>query len=172
VTTIDHPDRWLFRDELRGVGDKEPHMFWDIAESIPRMLPAPVTRDTRLEEFYKNHRTREFPLDRSNPISAPLDRKRLRVTVLIRLQPMGFDVLDDLITSGHLDPGVRAKMPIFNLYPNINLAINPAVVRANPELARMAEVSFEWSEAVRSSGFFSAVNKAAGDCVVMKSAPR
>jgi Cytochrome c554 and c-prime len=172
VTTLGDPDLWLFRDELRGIGDKEPHMFWDIAESIPRMLPAPITRNPGLEDFYKNHRTREFPLARSQTIAAPLDRKRLRVTVLIRLQPMGFDVLDDLIASGHLDPGVRNKMPIFNLYPNLNHAINPAVVRAMPELGRLAEVSFEWSEAIRSSGFFSAVIKSAGDCMVMKSAPR
>jgi hypothetical protein len=166
-------DRWLFRDELRGVGDKAPHMFWDITESIPQTLPAPVTRDVTHRDFYKNHRTREFPLDRSKTIAAPPDRARLRVTVLLRLQPMGFDVLDDLIASGHLDARFRAEMPVFNLYPNLNFT-TPAILKETPELARLAQVSFEWSDAIRLSGRFSVVLKSAGeyDCVAPKAAAR
>ena len=164
-----NPDIWLFRDQLLGVGDKEPHMFWDIAQSNARMLPAPITRDTGLPEFYTNHRSQDFPAARAKTIAAPLDRKRLRVTVLVRLQPMGFDVLDDLIASGHLDPAIRGKMPIFNLHPNRNYATNAAVLRETPEIARLADVSFEWSDAVRSSGIFSVVSKGLLiDCVAVK----
>jgi hypothetical protein len=168
------PDLWLFRDELRGTGDKEPHMFWDVIESKPNALPVAVTLLPTKPEFYANHVERTYPLKRSAFIPAPPDRARLRVTVRVRLQPMGFDVLDDVIASGHLDPAIRAKMPIFSLYPNAVLAKKPEVIGPHPELRRLAEVSFEWSEAVRESGRFDEADNfkdgAKQDCLLMKNA--
>ena len=37
------------------------------------------------------------------------------MTLRVRLQPIGLDVLDDLISSGDLDPRFRAAMPTFTL---------------------------------------------------------
>jgi len=38
-----------------------------------------------------------------------------RVTLRLRLQPVGLDVLDDLIQSGDLDPSVRSSMPTYDI---------------------------------------------------------
>ena len=37
------------------------------------------------------------------------------VTMRVRLTPVGQDVLDDLVSSGDLDPGVEAQVPTFDL---------------------------------------------------------
>jgi hypothetical protein len=58
---------------------------------------------------------------------------------------MGFDVLDDLIASGDLNPAIRDAMPVFDIVPNRHLT---------GTLANLASVTFEWSEAVRASGRF------------------
>jgi hypothetical protein len=147
VTKLPDPDRWILRDQLSGVGDEEPHMFWDITDSKPGTLPVRTTSDLTMPGAYNNHRAREFPLVKSQTIAAAPDPARLRVTVRLRVQPMGFDVLDDLIGSGHLDPTLRAKMPIFDLLPNFN---------HGAALPQLREVSFEWSDAIRKSGHFLA----------------
>ena len=74
----------------------------------------------------------------------------------VRIQPIGFDVLDDLIASGHLDAAERDKMPVFTLLPNRWLAVEPALTARIPELARLAESSFEWSRPLMESGYFEA----------------
>jgi hypothetical protein len=167
------PDLWLFRDKLSGVGDKEPHMFWDVTDAKSYALPVAVTLVPTDPRYFANHVSRTYPLSKTATIGAPPDPARLRVTVRVRLQAMGFDVLDDLIASGHLDPAIRAKMPIFSLYPNAVLANKPEVIGPHPELRRLGEVSFEWSEAVRNSGRFDAVRNfkdgATQDCIGMKS---
>jgi len=156
-----NPDVWLIKDRLRGVvAGKEPHMFWDIIESLPGTLPARTTSDPTMQDAYNNHRVRQFPRQVSATIPAPADPARLRVTVLVRLQPMGFDVLDDLIASKHLDPEFRAKMPIFNVLPNVTYA---------DRFPQFREVSFEWSDAVRRSRIFLTTQGTEGgvakDCV-------
>jgi len=139
-------DAWLIRDNLTGVDDpKEPHMFWDVTKSVSATLPARTSNKLTTDEAFNNHRARDFPQAMSMSIPAPADYTRLRVTVRLRLQPMGFDVLDDLIGSGHLDASLRAKMPIFDLLPNIAYA---------DRLPQFRDVSFEWSDQVRRSGLF------------------
>jgi hypothetical protein len=120
-------------------------MFWDITKSVSSTLPARTTNNVTTSEAFNNHRGRDFPQSTSMFIAAPADYARLKVTVRVRLQPMGYDVLDDLIGSGHLDPSLRVRMPIFDLLSNINYA---------DRLPQFREVSFEWSDEVRRSGLF------------------
>ena len=37
------------------------------------------------------------------------------VALAVRVQPVGLDIVDDLIASGDLDPSVRDEMPVFSI---------------------------------------------------------
>jgi hypothetical protein len=56
---------------------------------------------------------RTFPAPTSTP--SILTTLPDRVTMRVRLTPVGLDVLDDLIQSGDLDPKVKTQMPTFDL---------------------------------------------------------
>ena len=56
---------------------------------------------------------RRFPLAMSATIGGLPDR----ITVTMRIVPIGLDVLDDLVASEHLDAGVREVMPALDLLP-------------------------------------------------------
>jgi hypothetical protein len=81
------------------------------------------------------------------------------------LIPIGLDVLDELSVSGHLEPSVRAVMPIFDLLPTRHL-------KQDPELGALATTTFEWSEASRASKAFEVWQDATGplpmDCIGMR----
>lgn len=103
------PDLWLLRDCLfDGAGD-EVKMFWSAASYETNALSAQQTFDPKDPRFYQTHVVRSFP--RAAPMSAYPDR----VTLRVRLQPVGLDVLDDLIASGDLDPKYRAAMPTMDV---------------------------------------------------------
>ena len=57
-----------------------------------------------------------------------------RVTLRVRIQPMGFDVLDEL--SAVLDPSIEQRMPVFDLLPNRSVADAPY---------RGDELTLEWT---------------------------
>ena len=134
VTEVGGPDLWIFRDTLFGADGQEVHMFWETASLTSTTIPGPVTNDPSDEAFYITHAIREFPSPGSgNVIAGAVDR----VTVKVRMRPMGFDVLDDLVGSGHLDRAVRDEMPTFDLVPNRALAEHP----------QLQDITFEWSQA-------------------------
>ncbi|MCG8558133.1 MAG: hypothetical protein MJD61_23015 [Proteobacteria bacterium] len=111
VTSLSDPDLWLFRDEALGADGKEVHMFWEVAEIREHTIAAPITADQTLPEFFNNHALRTFPSMGVLPERPDL------VTARVRMRPMGLEVLDDLIASGHLDPSIRAAMPTYDLLP-------------------------------------------------------
>jgi hypothetical protein len=49
-----------------------------------------------------------------------------RITAEVRVQPIGLEILDELVASGDLDPAVRDAMPTFTLAPT-RLEWTPAV---------------------------------------------
>jgi len=61
--------------------------------------------------FYLTHVVRDFPRSASSMLTTVPDR----VTMRVRVVPIGFDVLDDLVQSGDLDPGVQAQIPEYTL---------------------------------------------------------
>jgi hypothetical protein len=134
-------DLWLIRDRATGTDGNDAHMFWDIATIQSGTIPGPITADPKNPTFYRTHVARKFP--RTGSISSALER----VTVTVYLRPVGLDVLDDLIQSGHLDASVRSAMPTFDLIPNRHLA-------ADPVLARLSTSTLEWSPLARESGRF------------------
>lgn len=87
-------------------------MFWEAASYDSNQLPGPVTNVQSDPSYYLTHVLRTFPRPTSTPAVIPMPD---RVTMRVRLVPIGLDVLDDLIASKDLDPAVRDAMPTFTL---------------------------------------------------------
>jgi hypothetical protein len=98
------PNMWLLRDTMFDDSGKETHLFWQAARVDSQQLPPAVTNDP-LDPAFTHSVTRTFTLP-----SAPD-----RVTMRVRMRPLDFDVLDDLVQSGDLDPAVPAKIPTYDL---------------------------------------------------------
>jgi hypothetical protein len=63
----------------------------------------PVTTDKTDPRYYQTHIYQRFPRALGAP---PLPQMPDQVTMRIRLQPIGLDVLNDLVDGGDLDAGV------------------------------------------------------------------
>lgn len=87
------PDLWLMRDCLFDERGRPVKMMWEAATHRSNaLLPrVPVVQTYTLPEIPD------------------------RVTLRLRLRPVGLDVLDDLVQSGDLDPAVRDAMPVLDL---------------------------------------------------------
>jgi hypothetical protein len=96
------PQLCMFRDHLYDAEDHEVHMFWE-AEKEPksRLLP-PLT---------------DINTPHSLPCSyrIPGGKRPSRITLRMRMRPIGMDVLNDLVSSGDLAPAFVQKMPTFTL---------------------------------------------------------
>lgn len=112
VTALQDPDLWLIRDCILDGNGNEVHMFWEALSYDSNQLPGPVTNVQTDPKYYLTHVMRAFPRPTSTPSTIPMPD---RVTMRVRLVPVGLEVLDDLIQSKDLDPAVKAKMPTFTL---------------------------------------------------------
>lgn len=106
VVSLDDPYLWLFRDTHYDVNGNESHMFWEAARVDSNLLRAPITADPNHPDFVPTHDNRIFSFGGFEPS---------RVTMRVRLRPIGLDILDDLIGTGDLDPAFREVMPTFDL---------------------------------------------------------
>ena len=106
VRSVDDPNRWELGDRGYKENGEEAHMFWDVATVESYLLPAPTAVNPWEPEWIDIHRRREWVLESSKPS---------RVTMRVRIRPMGLDVLDDLIASGDLDPVYREGIPTYTL---------------------------------------------------------
>jgi hypothetical protein len=114
-------DVWLLRDCMFDDGAKEVHMFWQAASVDSNELPAPVTADAGDPRFYQTHVERTFPGPTTTLPQAPD-----RVTMRIRIEPIGLDVLDDLVATGDLDKKYRDAMARLDVGPLKTLEWTPA----------------------------------------------
>lgn len=106
ATASKHTDAnyWLLRDKIFRVDNAETHMFWEAARVEQEQLPAAVTNNP-LDPAFIHSVTRVYALP-----SAP-DRVKMRV----RMRPLDFDLLDDLVASGDLDPVILDRIPTYDL---------------------------------------------------------
>jgi hypothetical protein len=113
VTKSPDPDLWLMRECLFDKADKPVAMFWEAASFETAQLPGPTTNVPTDPDYYLTHVFRTFPRPTSTPaaLATPPDR----ITMRVRIVPVGLDVLDDLVASGDLKAEVKAKMPVFTL---------------------------------------------------------
>jgi hypothetical protein len=136
-------NRWALQDRMLDDAGNEVHGFWQARQIEQNTLPAPVTRDPSSRDFLVSHVTRRYPIDPARTLPA----EPTRVEVLVRLQPIGNDVLSELVEGGYLAQQFAEAMPTFDIIPNRHLANHPT-------LARLAEHTFEWSpETLAYSGF-------------------
>ncbi len=145
VAALADPDLWLLRDRLYAADGTEVHQFWEAAELVPGTLPVATSLDPLSPGFLAGHALRRFPRQ------GQLPQKPERVTVRVLLEPVGREILADLVASGHLDEAVARAMPTHVLLPNRHLATHAS---AAPELATLGSVSFEWGPATRERGNF------------------
>jgi hypothetical protein len=113
VTSIKDPDLWLLRDCMYNAQSQPVDNFWQAAQTGGYELPALLTFDAGDPNFYVNHIVQSYPSQTAASPSLP--SRPSKVTLRIRIQPIGLDVLDDLVDSGDLDPSVVAKMPTFDV---------------------------------------------------------
>ncbi|MEO6420427.1 MAG: hypothetical protein ABIP39_13505, partial [Polyangiaceae bacterium] len=104
LTTITDPNLWVFQEKLFDAQHKEVEFLWQAASIDLSSLPPPVTTDPGNPAF-------DHSLKRSFTVPNTVDK----ITARVRVVPIAFETLDDLIGTGDLDPAVRAKMPIFTL---------------------------------------------------------
>jgi hypothetical protein len=140
--SVDDPDLWLLRDAAFKESGDPAHLFWEVVSLREETLLPALTTLQSSPDFTANHTMRRFPRDGQKTIPGVLERVRVRV----RLRPVGLEILDDLIASGHLDAAVREQMPTFDIIPNRHL-------EGHPELSVLASSTFEWSQATRISTF-------------------
>ena len=105
------PDFWMIRDCMLDAQDRPVSMFWQASNYETNLLPAQLTFDALDPRFYQSHIIQNFPHDPTAHFGKIPDR----VTLRLRFQPVGLDVLDDLIQSGDLDPSVRSSMPTYDI---------------------------------------------------------
>jgi hypothetical protein len=105
VTSIADPNLWLLRDKIFGTDGKEVHLFWKAARVESELLSAAVTADPNDPAFFHSV-TKTFTL----PLPPPD-----RVTMRVRMRPMDFELLDDLVASKDLDPAVLDRLPTYDL---------------------------------------------------------
>ncbi len=144
VASLDDPDLWLLRDRLLDANGAEVHQFWQATELKEATLPVATSLDPLSPGFIAGHAVRQFPTQ------GQLQATPERVTVRVRLEPIGREVLSDLVESGHLDEA-DAQTVTHDLLPNRHLATAQG---AAPELATLGSVSFEWGPATRDHGNF------------------
>jgi hypothetical protein len=91
------PNLWQMRDFTFDEAGDVAHMFWDVHEVQSELLPPVVTLDMSDPRF--NHSVSKFFSLQGAAVT--------RVTAVVHIRPIGLDVLDDLVASGHLDPSLR-----------------------------------------------------------------
>jgi hypothetical protein len=116
------PDAWLMRDCMFDQTGKSVNMFWQEASFEGNELPAQLTADMTDPRFYQSHVYWRFPLLTAS--DTYFNGTPDTVTVRFRLQAIGQDVLQDLVSTGDLDPTVAAAMTTLDVGSNMNLVWN------------------------------------------------
>ncbi len=93
VAELDDPDLWLIRDRTFDENGDEAHMFWDVRDYESSLLPVPD--DVGGDATTWQYRSYGFVADIVD-----------RVEMSVHLRAIGFDVLQDLVDSGDLDPAL------------------------------------------------------------------
>ncbi len=105
-------DPQLFRlgDTIYDSSGEETHDFWAAVGYESRLLPAPTARSPADPAYVDTHVLHQYTL----PTALPT-----RVTMRLRIRPMGLDILGELVAEGRLAQSVRDAMPTFTLGPTV-----------------------------------------------------
>ncbi len=100
---LDHadPNLWAFRQWKKDDQGGALHMPWEQGTVTSNVLAAAVTNNPADPAYYH---AQEKSYDVTEQIPD-------RVTLRLRIRPVGLDILDDLVASGDLDPSLPKAMP-------------------------------------------------------------
>jgi hypothetical protein len=105
--------RVVLKDHVVNEEGEPAHMFWDVADvASSTTLPGVATRDPLDPEFHRERRIWTFNTNQAG--AAQLDR----VTLTVRIRPIGLAILDDLVESGHLDVELARAMTVIDVLPD------------------------------------------------------
>ncbi len=133
-------DLWVLRDQMFDAMNNPVDMFWNAACAAGNELQA-VSGDRTMPSY--THRERLYP-NTKNAGDSVLSEMPDRVTLTVHMQPIGLDVLNDLVATHDLDPAVVAQMPTLT------------VALPNPVDGGVA-TSLEWTPAAATGGFTDSV---------------
>ena len=105
VSTSKDPYLWLIRSHSFDASGTPTNHAWNAVQIESNLLTASVTTNPSDGRYYHSQ-SRKYPIAAGWPD---------RIDVEVHLQPVGLDLLDELIESGDLDPDVRDRMPTFTL---------------------------------------------------------
>jgi hypothetical protein len=108
------PDEWLLRDCMLDKDGQPVSMFWQADSYETNQLPGQkvfCAQQPCPPEFYLSHIVQSFPRDPT----ALFDFVPDKVTLRLRIQPVGLDVLGDLTDSGDLDASVAGQMKTMDI---------------------------------------------------------
>ena len=95
---------WQLRDQIYDENDQPVHMFWEAARYDHMGTdPLPVGASIARGSHTLSHRYVVGPVP-------------ARVEITLRVRPVGLDVLQSLVDSGHLDASVMGAMPTFTAF--------------------------------------------------------
>ena len=146
VETIEQdPSSWVLRDHMFDAADEPTHMFWNAARTDSKTLLAPLTTNPLDPSYHREVKGKKYRF--TGPQVSPS-----RVTVTLRMTPIGRDVLDNLVESGDLQPSVRDAVPVFTLVPNrASASSDPVTLEWTMEKARKRGYSINDSLCVETS---------------------
>lgn len=104
VVPLDDPAGWVLGSRFVGEGGVEVSHAWEATGIESALLPPAVTLDPQDPAF--NH-----SVTRSFFVAGAPDG----ALIVVKLQPVGLELLDRLVAAGELDPAVRAAMPVHEL---------------------------------------------------------
>jgi hypothetical protein len=86
-----------FKDDMT-----RAHFFWDVATVQSNLLKPPITRDP-LSQAFDHSTIKTFTI---GPVYSQIDHIAARV----RIRPLGFAIVNDLVASGDLDPALMSQL--------------------------------------------------------------
>jgi hypothetical protein len=109
----DDPDLWVLRDCMFDSGGNQVNMFWQAATTQGNEIPVQTSLIATDPGYYQSHIYQRFP----RALNAVLPMLPDQVTLRIRLQPIGLEVLEMLEQSDDLDPSVAGLVPTYDVVP-------------------------------------------------------
>jgi hypothetical protein len=108
LTSLTDPQLWRLGDQAYDEDGHAVHMFWQVARYDSLLLPPPNHRhegpNPGLVTAHLQHQYRFTAAELPS-----------RVTLRLRLRAIGLDVLEDLVASGDLQPGLGSEIPTLEL---------------------------------------------------------
>jgi hypothetical protein len=104
VVPLDDPEQWVLGSRFLGPDGIEVAQVWDATAITSALLPPAVTLDPQ-DPAYNHAVTRSFFVAGTPEVAR----------IIVRMQPVGLEIIDGLVAAGELDPGVRAAIPVLEL---------------------------------------------------------